>query len=226
MKGSAGSSPRWGDAGRSHPATEDCAKQERAEKPPGLLLSSVFPLVWQVPSLQPWQGLSKLGYRYQSTRERDTSYRPVRVGWELGSEGVHPRTGWDGLSSQGQSQVSAVLRVPAGNVGKTSPGWSEGPGIRKQTPAGSGRLRHGRRSRLVGADGCSMAAPLQHGCSPRQMVCLANIALVFPHAPAAAASEEPGASVGGAEEGAGCGSRGQGTSGAFAAALGNGAAVN
>lgn len=196
---------------------------------PGCCFSSFFPLVQQVPSLQPWQGLSELGYRYQSMRERDTSYRPVRVGRELGSEGVHREAGWDGLSSQGQSQVSAVFHVPTGNVGKTSSGWSEGPGIQNQTPLGAGGRGTAAKAGLLAQMAaawllhCSMAAPPGRWCAWQ----ILRSCLPMRRQPRRARSRALRLAV----LGKGLDAAPEGrfvcrTSGAFAAALGNGVAVN
>jgi len=111
---------------------------------PGRCLSSVFQLPRQVPSLQPWPGLSKSECRYLGMGKRDTSLDQCSWAgnWELrvkpsAEQGAHPRAGWDGLSSQGQNRGSAVLRVPAGNAGKMSQSWSLGLGTGGQAPAGN-----------------------------------------------------------------------------------------
>lgn len=223
MKGTAGSSPRRGDAGRSHPATEDCAKQERAEKPPWLPLFLGFSACVAGSQLAALAGaLLNRGIDTKARgREIPVTDQCVWAGnWDL-RESIPEQAGMD-FHPRGKARplpCSTSLREMLGKLAQ----------------AGAGDQKFRTRLRL-GAGGRGTAA---EAGLPAQMAAawLLPQADGVPGKYCARVSPRAGSR---SERGAGCFGRrcwGRGwmrlpraglprTSGAFAAALGNGAVVN
>lgn len=135
--------------------------------PPGLLLFLFLsPFTGQVPSLQPRQALCKSGYRNQGMGKGDTGIdQCVRAGnWDL-RELIAGQAGMD-FYPRGKAGDLLCSVISGVNAGKTAVRWS----------AGSRIGGHSLGTRL----GLGLPGPQ---LLPKQMVCLANIVLLFTHYP-------------------------------------------